>query len=226
MGKNKSYAPTDFLEALAPHLIPELRPPSELVKFTRNTDIVGAYVEGAVRELVKRYVAPLRVASGGVIDQANIPGDPSLPQIDTIIWTPSSAPGVFQVGDFALVPRSSALGILEIKSSAYNPADLDKRLSPTFVHRVTADALPDERQRLGDIVAGLGVICVRKKGQNRSRIDKMKNASRVVVLFDEDNGQFRVRTKDIYRLVNFLAFVRLRGRLHEGEIKINIDLLR
>jgi hypothetical protein len=207
-------------------MIAELQPPSELKKFTGNTDVVGAYIEAAVRALVRRHVAPLQVSSGAVIDQANVPGDPRLPQIDTIIWAPSPAPAVFQVGEFGLVPRSSTFGVLEIKASAYNLAKLDRRLTAECIKKVTADRSEEERKRVGDFVAGLGVICVRMANQSRSGLEKMRNASRVVVLFEEEADQYRPRPTDIYRLINFLAFMRLRGRLHEGEVYINTDLLR
>jgi hypothetical protein len=222
-----SHDPAEFLKLLAPHILAELRPPSDLKKFTRNTAVVGAYVEAAVRELVRRQVSPLHVASGAVIDQANIPGDPALPQIDTIVWAPSPAPAVFQVGEFGLVPRSSSFGVLEIKASAYNRADLDRRLAKDFIQRVTADPTPQEIAQLGDKVAGLGVICVRAKTQTQASIAAMKCADRVVVLFEEHDGDtISPRPKDIYRLVNFLGYLRLRGRLHEGIVGINLDLLR
>lgn len=221
-----THDPADFLRMLAPHIIAELRPPSELQKFTRNTAVVGAYVEAAVRELIRRQVFPLHVASGAVIDQENIPGDPHLPQIDTIIWAPSPAPAVFQVSDFALVPRSSAFGVLEIKSSAYDPRDLDKRLKTDFIQKVTADSSQEEKEHIGEFVAGLGVICLRTKKQSQETLAKMENANRVVVLFDEEDDSIQPRARDIYRLVNFLAFVRLRGRLHEGLVGINLDLLK
>lgn len=54
----------------------------------------------------------------------------------------------------------------------------------------------------------------------------MENANRVVVLFDEEDDSIQPRARDIYRLVNFLAFVRLRGRLHETLVGINLDLLK
>jgi hypothetical protein len=164
----KSHDPADFLRMLAPHIVAELRPPSELQKFTRNTAVVGAYVEAAVRWLIQRHVFPLRVASGAVIDQENTPGDPCLPQIDTIIWAPSPVPAVFQVGDFALIPRSSAFGVLEIKSSAYDPCKLDKRLEADFIQKVTADPLSQgKNQSIDEFVSGLGVICLLKKGQSQ-----------------------------------------------------------
>lgn len=221
-----SHDPAEFLRLLAPHVVAELRPPPDLQRFTRNTAVVGAYVEAAVRELVRRQVSPLHVATGAVIDQANIPGDPKLPQVDTIVWAPSPVPAVFQVGEFGLVPRSSSMGVLEIKASAYDPADLDDRLSEPFIRRVTADQAFGEEAALGNRIAGLGVICLRRKDQSQAAVDSMKSAERVVVLFEEqDDDTIQPRSKDIYRLVNFLGYLRLRGRLHEGVVEINLNLL-
>jgi len=217
------HDPAEFLRLLAPHVVAELRPPPDLQRFTRNTAVIGAYVEAAVGQLIRRQVSPLHVATGAVIDQANTPGDPKLPQLDTIIWGPSPVPAVFRVGEFALVPRSSSFGVLEIKASAYDPADLDRRLSEEFIRQVTADPASGEPT---DMVAGLGVICLRKKTQSQTAVDAMKCAERVVVLFEEqDDNTIQPRPKDIYRLVNFLGKLRLRGRLHEGMVEINLTLL-
>jgi len=225
--KLQTHDPAEFLRMLAPHIITELRPPSELQKFTRNPDVVGAYVETAVRAMIRRQVIPLQVASGTVIDQENIPGDPKLPQIDTIIWSPSPAPAVFQIDDFAVVPRSSAFGVLEIKSSAYDLPTLDSRLSVDFIHRVTADLTADEKVVVGEFeAAGLGVICLQKKNQSQRTIAKMENANRVIVLFEEKEDTIEPRARDIYTLVNFLAFMRYRRRLHEGLVTINLDLFK
>jgi hypothetical protein len=226
MKKKRAHNPATFLKLLAPHILAELSPPSEVKKFTSNPAVVGAYVEAAVRELVRRHVFPMRVATGAVIDQSNIPGDPKLPQLDTIVWAPSPAPPVFQVGEYALVPRSSSFGILEIKSSAYDVNDLDRRLRPSIIKSVTADQLDGEKNQCGDVLPCLGVICLRANNQAMRGIERMAQRDRVVVLFEEVGNKIVPRPRDIYELVNFLGFLRLRGRLHEGQVRINIDLLR
>src|SRR5262249_48531250 len=71
-----------FLNYSLRALLPKCARPQKL-QSTKNTAVVGAYVESAVRQLVRRQVHPLHVATGAVIDQANIPGDPRLPQLDT-----------------------------------------------------------------------------------------------------------------------------------------------
>jgi hypothetical protein len=222
----QKHGPADFLKLLAPQILAELRPPTEIKRFTRNPAVVGAYIETAVREFVRRQVQPLRVATGAVIDQDNIPGDVKLPQIDTIVWAPSPVPAVFQVGEFGLVPRRSAFGILEIKSSAYDIPALDKTLAAAVIKRATADHLPGEEEFMHGAAPGLGVVCLRAKGQSAKKLEGMTHRERVVVLFEEAGDKIVPRPAEVYRLVNFLGLLRMRGRLHEGQVQINIDVLK
>ena len=61
----------------------------------------------------------MHVSTGAVLDY---PMPEVLHQRDVIIWAPFPAPAIFEVEGFALVPRSSAFGVLEIKRSNYNDA--------------------------------------------------------------------------------------------------------
>ena len=211
----------EFLIALAPNILPELQPPDDLAVFMRNPAIIGAYVESAVRQLIIRYVDPLRVSTGTVIDEANPVGDPKRPQVDTIIWMPSPVPGIFEVGEFAVVPRGSAVAILEVKSSAYKLKALDERLDADFVRGLTADTLSGEK---ANFVPGLGVISICRAGQSVKRVLSMANADRVVVLFEQVGDRYKPRPRDIFRLVNFLADVRFRARIHQlSAVGINLD---
>ena len=221
--ESKSRSASEFLIALAPNLLSDLQSPDELAIFTRNPVIIGACVESAVRQLIIRYVDPLRVSTGTVIDQANAPSDPRRPQIDTMIWTPSPVPGIFEVGEFAVVPRGSSMAILEIKSSAYSTTILDRRLDSEFIRGLTADTRAGEK---ADFVPGLGVISICKAGQSLKKIMRMKNADKVVVLFAQVRERYKPRPRDIFRLVNFLANVRLRARIHQSAaVGINLECL-
>jgi hypothetical protein len=219
-----SFDVQTFLEAIAPQVLAELRPPAELKTFTTNPAVVGGYVEGAVRALVKRYVFPLRVATGAVVDQRNIPGAKDLPQIDTIVWTPSPVPAIFAAGEFAVVPRSSAMGVLEVKSSAYDVRALDDALDPARVAKVTADP-PQGDETLRHVVPALGVVCVRQEGQGSPLLEDLRRTDRVVVLFEEQKGSFAPQPADIYKLLNFLASLRLKAHHLEGRVRIRVDLL-
>ncbi len=231
IGRSQPYDPAAFLRQLAPHILADLKPPTDLMRFTTNTDIVGGYVEASVRQFVKRYLFPIRVCSGAVIDQSQTPGSGHIPQLDTIAWIPNPAPAVFEVGEFALVPRSSSLGVLEIKSSAYDLKSLETRTEPTFVKSVTADFADSgsEGQLRGNWETfGMGVVCLLKRDQtHRGKLAELRKAWRLVVLFEEDEDDSCVpQPDDIYNLVNFLAALRYRARKREGELFINNSLLR
>jgi hypothetical protein len=77
----RSRTTREFLEALAPHLLGELRPPVELSRFTRNPAVVGAYVESAVRDLIVRFVAPLRVCTGRLSISPTSPSTHDCPRL-------------------------------------------------------------------------------------------------------------------------------------------------
>lgn len=229
-----SYTPAEFLLQLAPHILADLQPPQALKEFTSNSAVVGAYIEAHVRKLVRRYLAPIRVSTGAVIDLAQSPGSNKIPQLDTIAWIPNPAPAVFEVGEFALVPRSSCLGLLEVKSSVYNDEALNglsERTAPDFVEPHTAELLPDGHE--GDVVNarkgsfGMGVVSILQENQQKylEELNALREAERVVVLFEERNGVAEPQPKDIYRLVNFLAVLRLRAALREGRLSIILQHL-
>ena len=73
-GSMGQYDPAEFLKQLAPHILAELQPPAGLKLFTTNPAIIGDYVEAGVRQLVRRYLSPIRVSKGAVIDQSQSPG--------------------------------------------------------------------------------------------------------------------------------------------------------
>jgi hypothetical protein len=222
-----TYTPSEFLHQLAPHILADLQPPQALKQFTSNSDVVGAYIEAGVRKFVRAYLAPIRVSTGAVIDQAQSPGS-KIPQLDTIAWIPNPAPAVFEVGEFALVPRSNCLGILEVKSSVYsNKAmkQLEERTSPKFLEPLTAEILNDGHE--GDVINvrdsfGMGVVSILQRDQRKhlKRLDALREANRVVTLFEERDDKPEPRSEDIYRLVNFLAVLRLRAACREGRLSI------
>ncbi|MCU1246979.1 MAG: hypothetical protein JWQ49_8 [Edaphobacter sp.] len=230
-----SYDAASFLAQLAPHILAELKPPTEFKRFTTNPDLLGHYVEAGVRQLVRRYLAPTRVSTGAVIDQAQSPGSKKIPQLDMIAWIPGPVPAVFEVGDFGLVPRSSSLGFLEVKSSAYSRAvkELKFRTEPNFVQTVTADAEAGGREGelLGWLSSGrcfaLGVVCLlQKRQQNIASLKQLRQEGRVVVLFEEQGSECKPVDEDIYKLINFLGILRLRAAARDGRLAIDMNSLR
>jgi hypothetical protein len=227
------YDPSEFLRQVARQILAELRPPTEIKKFTSNSDVVGAYVEAGVRRFVQKYLAPIRVCSGAVIDQNQVPGSKKIPQLDTIAWIPGPVPAIFESGDFGLVPRSSALGILEIKSSAYKKGvkDIEKRTEPKFANSVTAD-IKDAQGREGGLLGrwemfAMGVICLLQEDQRGNRLlEKLEKEGRVVVLFEQQGDRSVEKPEGIYRLVNFLSILRFRAAAREGQLAIDLRLVK
>jgi hypothetical protein len=210
----------EFLQKLAVQLAHQLRPNDAIKQFTGNSDIIGQYAEESVRELVRKTVAPLRVSTGAVLDLLTVPDD-KLPQLDTIVWTPSPSPAIFESGHFGLIPKGSSMGILEIKRSDYRGVtqNLEERLNPDRVRHLVAESIAGEQN---ERLPALGVICIREhpaKGKH-NKLDQLIEQRRVVVLFDRVGNELRERTKDICELINFLAYVRMRARLHDGAWRI------
>src|ERR1700704_171401 len=95
----------EYLTNVAAQLVHELQPVLQIKEVTSNSELLGMYAEASLRRLVQRVVHPMRVSTGAVLDY---PMPDQLRQIDIVIWAPFPAPAVFEVEDFALVPRSSA----------------------------------------------------------------------------------------------------------------------
>jgi hypothetical protein len=212
----------DFLREVVAELTHELRPNDAIKRFTANPTIIGQYAEESVRKLVRKTIAPLRVSTGAVVDPVTVPDD-KLPQIDTIVWTPSPAPALFEAGDFGLIPRGSSMGILEIKRSDYRGVSrsLTQRLTPKLVRTLVADPMLGEGGKFERLPA-LGVVCIREhtnKDKN-SKLDRLVQQGRVVVLFERVGKDLRERPKDVCDLINFLAYLRSRARHHDGAWRI------
>jgi hypothetical protein len=221
---------------VAAQIVAEIGTATEIRRFTNNTDIIGAYVEASVRQFIRKYLAPIRVSAGGVIDQNQTPSG-HIDQLDTIAWIPGPVAAVFEVGDFGLVPRSSCLGILEIKSSAYPKAvdNIDKRTSPGFFEGITAPLENIEVAALAANVPGalgirpgllsLGVISLLQKGQRRRpKLEALRQQDRVAVIYAQEGDKFVPQARDIYRLINFLTMLRLRASIRDGSVFIT-DIL-
>jgi len=98
--------PTAYLKQLGTELVRDVTANGALASFTVSSDLKGVFAEATARRLIRNIVSPLRVSHGGVIWEGNAPE--RIAQIDTIIWQPNPVPAIFEVDDFALVPRGSA----------------------------------------------------------------------------------------------------------------------
>jgi hypothetical protein len=192
--------PKTYLTMLAEALTLELTANSVIRRFTNNPDLIGAFAEATVRRFVHRTVFPLHVSRGAIIYEGNcgtsIKSQP--PQIDTIIWTPGFLPSPFEVGDFALVCRGSAVAALEIKSTNYSKAA--QKISETV--EASADLLrwpSDPSAALFDSrwSWALGVICIRTE-QPDARLDALIEERKAVSLLTQgEDGRISADSKAI-----------------------------
>jgi len=200
----------EYLRGLADQLVHELQPTVSVKQFTDNPNLLGAYAEAAIRRLIRRVVHPMHVSTGAVLD---FPVPSSLRQRDVIIWAPFPAPAVFEVEGFALVPRSSAFGVLEIKRSNLGSAVADlEQFVAEAVGSVAARGGPyrDDPQR-----AVLGVIGVLETKPS-ARLQQLIEERRIVAVLSKTSEEVTVRPNDVFTLVNTLHFVSWRYRVQSS----------
>lgn len=183
-------------KVIAEPLSHELQLILSLKEVTRNTELLGKHTEALVRNLSRRVVSPLlHVSTGAVIDY---PLPDVLRQIDVILWAAHPAPSIYEIGDFGLVPRSSAFGLVEIKRSNYSGVDGELE---DFI-----DAAPDlvyEAQEVDLQGRAMGVISVLEQKPS-ARLQSLINKKVVVAFFEKGASDVNVRTDDVLRFINFL----------------------
>ncbi|HZS05205.1 MAG TPA: hypothetical protein VFD58_10260, partial [Blastocatellia bacterium] len=225
-----------FLKELASQLIHELQPNHSIKTFADNTAIKGAFAEATLRQFVSRVVAPLRVSTGAVISEELCDNPKKVPQIDLIIWAPSPAPAIFCSGDFALVPRSSCFGVMEIKRSLYS--DAGKRIGDVVgnaqAYKLVSGVARDiqfDPARTSDadftVYPGLGVVCIHEYDQsNQTQYAELEQEGLSLTLFHENSdGKLDPNPKAVFRLINFLTLTKLRARIMEGRDLVDVRLL-
>ncbi len=187
-----------YFEELAKHLCGEFASVQSIENFTKNTDVIGAYAETLVGEFVRRTLHPLRVSCGTIISPAKFDTGEKLPQIDLIVWDPNPIPAIFDQGGFALVPKNSVIGTLEVKRTDYSKG-LDDILD-----RSTKVDHP------GGLSNHLGVICVRQnhKLDGENKFTNLLNSNRAIYLIDYNDSKVSVNPPGVIELVNFLARLR------------------
>lgn len=174
---------SEFVNQVCRQLVRDLTANDEIRAFTNNPDLIGGVAEASLRQFVKRMVAPLHVSRGAIIYEGNC-GPGSLRQLDAIIWQPSPLPAVFEAGDFAFVPRTSALSFLEIKATDYQGCGRSMTecldLAPALEDPHLGRAFP----------FALGVVCLRRSGRRDTALARLETDRRAVVLLDQgDDGR-------------------------------------
>ncbi len=203
--------PDQYLDMLASQLAQELTAHDTIRQFVgSHPTLIGAYAEASVIKFIKRVVAPLRVSTGTIIYEGNVGKKP--PQLDTIIWSPTPVPAVFENGDFAIVPRGSAHGYLEIKSTDYSGTG-----------SLITDRLNSENELIQPVVEGLscamGVICLAQHQPNKN-IQRLIDDGRAAILLNMKNDRAIPNPSGVMALINFLACVNRRAAILNGRIHV------
>ncbi|MFB9143934.1 DUF6602 domain-containing protein, partial [Vibrio artabrorum] len=221
-----------FWKTYTEQLVNSLTANNEIIKFTSNPAVIGAYAESAVTELIRNFMTPHICSTGSLIGTAQV-GE-KLKQLDLMIWSPTPLPAIFDTAGFALVPQQSVHGVIEIKRSAYSSVGknmkdtLDwveknvegyRQLKPEVLKFVQEGGdlnmlvgkLPHEVFDIDENHIALGIVCVKESKQKDKTLDSLIEAGRAVVLQEIDvNGKIKVNTSHVLHLLEYLKSVRSR----------------
>jgi len=214
---------TDYFDGLAEQLVQNLLPSGAIKKFVgNNLELIGQQAEAVVRDFVKRVLSPIRISTGAVI----YPGEDKhqkSKQIDCICWSPNPFPAIFETENFAIVPRMSCIGIIEIKSSHYNNK-VGRKIREVIDLEANLTA-GDRNLSKRKIPASLGVVIRRNKQISDKILEKQIVAGKSVILIENDSaGNEVINTKSVLRLVNFLAGLRLRWHALDGNVRVKEEV--
>ncbi|MFQ5779876.1 MAG: DUF6602 domain-containing protein [Nitrospiria bacterium] len=184
--------------------------------FSKNPAVIGAYTEELVRQEIRRAVAPLRTSTGSIIHEADLDATPSekqkIPQIDVIIWSGHGLPPLFQQGNFALIPKSAARGIVEIKKSLKGSIDefreqLRARQSRLDLHLCQAFTLGVVLQHTGPIDD-----CYPDKDWPVKRWNRGEREPLITsILIEGENGDYQPNVQGILLFLYFLSHIHIRA---------------
>jgi hypothetical protein len=198
----------EFYQEFARHLARQIVPSDEIKSFVGSHPVlVGRFAEAQVRRFVRQVVFPLRVSHGAVIAPESY-GDNRAKEVDTVVWTPNPLPPLFEVDDFALVPWTSSMGILEIKSSAYPRAREAIAEVLEMECDLTCGRSPSAAR---GIPAALGVVVLERDPITDPALQDLIANGKVVVLLAQEGNSYRPDAEAMLKLVNFLAGVRRRA---------------
>lgn len=205
-----------FYQEFARNLARQIVPSDEIKSFVGNhPTLIGAFAEAQVRKFGRQVVFPLRVSHGAIITPESF-GVGRAKQVDTIVWVPNPLPHLFEIDEFALIPWTSSMGILEIKSSAYKNAGKQIAEVLDMEGDLTLGRIPAETR---GIPAALGVIVLKREPITDPKLKELIGDQKVVTLIRQLNHEYIPNTEALLKLVNFLADIRKRAR-QLGDIRI------
>ena len=173
-------------------------------RFVTNPNVTGAYAEAWIRATVRNMLAHrFRISTGAVIRPTDsYRGLGTVPQCDLIVWDPSELPGIFEYGEFALVPLAATRAIIEIKRTLPARQDLLDQL------RARRKLLPSLEPLLGVVVSHSTPLFDRECKPDW--FSEPRPDPPITRLLDDDN---RPDTDGILAFIYFLAQVAGHGRI-------------
>ncbi|MBP6373035.1 MAG: hypothetical protein KA325_01335 [Flavobacterium sp.] len=176
----------EYFERLSAQFVKEISLPNEFGIFVENSDLKGKYIESAVRVFINKIIYSGKISTGGVIS----PESPiAKNQFDIIIWKPNPFPAIFEFENFAIVPRRSVFGLIEIKSSNYSGAIVKIKENVAKYSDFTKEGLTNKK--------GIGIICLNK--------GKQKPNDDFFILFSEkDDGSIKPNSIGIISFIQYL----------------------
>ena len=207
---------THFEEIWAKAFATRLGESVDFGDFSKNPAVIGAYAEELVREEIRRAVAPLRTSTGSIIHKEDLGATSSekqkIPQIDVIIWSGHGLPPLFQQGNFALIPKSAARGIVEIKKSLTCP--IDKFREQLRVRQSRLDFHQCQAFTLGIVLQHTKSIgdCQPDKEWPVKRWNDGKREPLIIsILIEDENGNYQPDVRGILLFFYFLSHIHIRA---------------
>lgn len=99
-------------------------------RFVTNPNVTGSYAEAWVRTTAKSMIGnKFRISTGAIVGPLDkLRGLHNVPQCDLIVWDSSELPGLFEYGEFALVPLAAVRAAIEVKRTVSDKNDLVQQL--------------------------------------------------------------------------------------------------
>ena len=179
-------------------------------RFVTNSNVTGSYAEAWIRSTARNMLGgKFRISTGAVIRSSDAGrGLGSVPQCDLIVWDPSELPGLFEQGDFALVPLAAVRGLIEIKRTISSEEALKQQLLDR------RRLVPPAGFLLGVVVSHSSALrdfeCTTDWVAQRQRTPAGLTSPAMTRLLDADN---RPDTDGVLAFIYFLAQIAGHSRL-------------
>ena len=124
------------------------------------------------------------------------PEDPKAKsQIDVIIWKPNPYPAIFECENFAIVPKRSVFGLIEIKSSNYSKSIQNIENSIKSYSNMMTEGLSYSK--------GVGVVCLYTG--NKIEQEKLTSNKPYFILFTKKgDSDIEPNPKGIISFIQYL----------------------